>query len=82
MSIEAIAASLAEVCQRVQEAQQDVLAARSGLETATKILTELERNHPDKLVPKEFPLADQRLEASLVELSGGLEAIQRFQSSL
>ena len=82
MSIEAIVANLAEACQGIQDAQRSVLAARTNLEAATKILTELERNHPDKLVPKEFPVVDQRLLESLTELSGGLEAIQRFQSSL
>lgn len=82
MSIEAIAATLAEVCQRIQDAQRDVLAARTNLEAATRILTELERNHPDKLVPREFPLADERLVESLTDLSTGLEAVQRIQSSL
>jgi hypothetical protein len=82
MSIEAITATLAEVCQCIQDAQRDVLAARANLEVATRILTELERNHPDELVPGGFPLADQLLVDSLTDLSTGLEAIQRFQSTL
>lgn len=82
MSIEAIAAALAEVRDGVLAAHHDVQAARTRLGEAVGTLSDLARNHPDPLLPPEFRQAEQKLADGLEFLAGLLAAVDAFQAGL
>ena len=82
MSIEAIAATLAEVREEILAAHHEVQAARARVAEAIGILAELTRNHPESLVPPELAPAEQQMSSGLESMAAVLAAIERFQLAL
>ncbi|HEX3787050.1 MAG TPA: hypothetical protein VHW44_04260 [Pseudonocardiaceae bacterium] len=82
MSIEAIAAALAEVRDELLVAHHQVTVGRDRLAEAVGTLTTLERNHPGSLSPPEFREAEDRLARGLEAIVGGVAAIDEFRAKL
>jgi hypothetical protein len=82
VSIEAIVVALAEVRDATLAAHQHIEAARTRLAEAVAILVELNRNHPESLLPPQFRQADAGLADGLEFIAGGLAAIDQFQAGL
>jgi len=82
MSIEAIKAALEGARESLLAAHQQVTVARHAVTDAVALLTELSRDHSESLVPPQLRLAEERLGTGQAQVTGGIEAIERFGATL
>ena len=81
-SIAEVRAALAAVSESLGSAAQHARVARDRIEEAVAVLTELDREHSESLVPPELRRASEELDHGLAAIGGGRDAVADLHARL
>jgi hypothetical protein len=81
-SIAEVRAALAAVSESLGSAARHARIARDRLDDAVAVLTDLDREHPESLVPPELHRASAELDHGLAAIGGGRDAVAALDARL
>lgn len=81
-SIADVRAALAAVSDSLGSADQHARFARARIEEAVAVLTDLDREHSESLVPPELRRAGEQLDHGLAAINGSRDAVMDLNARL